>query len=265
MLRSRLAFCKVICLGNSSRLMRCKWGAINAVRGIMWQEHPIFPKVPRGYWRRFRRRWAKPLQLLEEVISLSESLGADPRSPRFDVIDDTYWGALRSLHSRTCLHARSVLALLSNGLIDPAWAQWRICHESSTIASFIAGNPEMACRYMRYSLVNKYRLAKELYDSGHSEAPSKSELDELKGLAEAVKRDLRNAYGRRIGSGDYDWSGLRTLKDIEAEVFHAEAWNPRGHFILASERVHSAPNAGEPLEVGDNSRVFVVGPALHQK
>ena len=71
---------------------------------------------------------------------------------------------------------------------------------------------------------------------------------------------LRNAHGRRIGSGDYDWSGLRTLKDMEAEVFHAEAWNPRGHFILASEWVHSAPNAGEPLEVGDNSRVFVVGP-----
>ena len=118
----------------------------------------------------------------------------------------------------------------------------------------------MACRYMRHSLVNKYRLAKELYDSGHSEAPSKSELDELKGLAEAVKRDLHNVYGRRIGSGDYDWSGLRTFKDIESEVFHTKAWSPRGHFILASERVHSAPNAGEPLEVGDNSRVFVVGP-----
>ena len=233
---------------------------IYALCKLMWQKNPIFPKVPRAYWRRFRRRWAKPLQLLEEIISLGESLGADSRSPRFAAMDDTYWGALRSLHSRTCLHARSVLALLSNGLVDPAWAQWRICHESSTIASFIAGNPEMACRYMRYSLVNKYRLAKELYDSGHSEAPSKSELDELKGLAEAVKRDLRNAYGRRIGSGDYDWSGLRTFKDIEAEVFHAEAWNPRGHFILASERVHSAPNAGEPLEVGDNSRVFVVGP-----
>ena len=64
---------------------------------------------------------------------------------------------------------------------------------------------------MRYLLVNKYRLAKELNDSGHSEAPSKSELDELKGLAEAVKRDLRNAYGRRIGSGDYDWRECHRL------------------------------------------------------
>ncbi len=226
----------------------------------MWQKNPIFPKVPRAYWRRFRRRWAKPLQLLEESISLSESLGADSRSPRFAAMDETYWGVLRSLHSRTCLHARSVLALLSNGLVDPAWAQWRICHESSTIASFIADNPEMASRYMRYSLVNKYRLAKELYDSGHSEAPSKSGLDELKGLADVVRQDLQNVYERKIGSGDYAWSGLRSFRDIEAEVFHEEAWNPRGHFILASERVHSAPNAGEPLEVGDNSLAFLVGP-----
>ena len=134
----------------------------------MWQKHPIFPKVPRGYWRRFRRRWAKPLQLLEEVISLSESLGADSRSPRFDVMDDTYWGVLRSLHSRTCLHARSVLALLSNGLVDPAWAQWRICHESSTIASFIAGNPEMACRQpgqREYPLSDLPALRREGFDS----------------------------------------------------------------------------------------------------
>ena len=227
---------------------------------LMWQKNPVFPRVPRSYWRRFRRRWAKPLQLLEEIIALSESLGADSRSPRFAAMDEPYWGALRSLHSRTCLHARSVLALLSNGLVDPAWAQWRICHESSTIANFIADNPEMACRYMRYSLVNKYRLAKELNDSGHSEAPSKSELNQLKGLADVVKRDLRSVYGHRIGSGDYDWSGLRKFRDIEAEVFQGEAWNPRGHFILASERVHSAPNAGEPVEVGDNSLAFIVGP-----
>ena len=85
----------------------------------MWQKHPVFPKVPRGFWRRFRWRWAKPLRVLEEVISLSESLGEDPTSPRFEAMDETYWAVLRSLHSRTCLHARSVLALLSTGLVDP--------------------------------------------------------------------------------------------------------------------------------------------------
>ena len=226
----------------------------------MWQEDLVFPKVPRGFWRRFRRRWAKPLRMLEGVISLSESLGAESTSPRFETMDETYWAVLRSLHSRTCLHARSVLAQLSTGLVDPAWAQWRICHESSTIARFIADAPEMASRYMSYAVVNKYHLAKELYDSGHNEAPTKPELDRLEALADAVERDLRTAYGRPTRSRGYAWSGLGGFRDIEAAVFQGSAWNPRGYYILASERVHSAPNAGEPLKVGDNSPGFLVGP-----
>ena len=229
-------------------------------RGLMWQKHLVFPRVPRRFWRRFQRRWAKPLRMLEEIVSLCESLGADPTSPRFKAMDETYWAVLRSLHSRTCLHARSVLALLSNGLVDPAWAQWRICHESSTISRFIADTPEMASRYMRYSLVNKYHLANELYDSGHEESPTKPELDELKRMADAAKQDLQSIYGHGSNSKVYAWSGLRNFRDIEAAVFQGEAWNPRGEYILASERVHSAPNAGEPVEVGEDSSVLLVGP-----
>ncbi len=227
----------------------------------MWQKQLIFPDVPRGFWRRFIRHWEKPLRVLEEVISLSESLGADATSPRFEAMDATYWLVLRSLHSRTCLHARSVLALLSNGLVDPAWAHWRICHESSTIASFIANNPDMAPRYERYSDVNKYHLAKQLYDAGHGEAPTGSELDELRRMADAVQQDLLRAYRRKTRSSDhYAWSGLVGFRGIEAEVYQGKEWNPRGEYILASERVHSAPNAGEPVQVGDNPPVFVVGP-----
>ena len=228
--------------------------------GLMSQEHLIFPRVPRGFWSRFRRRWAEPLQILEEVITLCESLGADPTSPRFEVMDETYSAVLRSLHSRTCLHARAVLALLANGLVDPTWAQWRICHESSTIARFIANSPEMASRYMDYSLVNKYHLAKELYDSDRGESPTKPELDELNRMSNSVKSDLRKAYGHKSNSKDYAWSGLRNFREIEATVFQAEEWNPRGEYILASERIHSAPNAGEPHQVGENPPVFVVGP-----
>ena len=181
-------------------------------------------------------------------------------SPRFVGMDEAYWAVLRSLHSRTCMHARSVLALLSNGLVETAWAQWRMCHESSTISRFIANTPEMASRYVGYSMVNKYRLAKELYDSKHDEAPTESELDKLKTIADSIQQDLRKVYGRPSKSMDYAWSGLASFRHIEAAVFEGWAWTPRGEYILASERVHSAPNAGEPLYVGNNSPVFLVGP-----
>lgn len=227
----------------------------------MWQENLVFPQVPRGFWRRFRRHWEEPLRMLEDVISISESFGADATSPRFEDMDETYSHVLRSLHARTCLHARSVLALLSCGLVDPAWAQWRVCHESSTISRFIADRPVMASRFMHYSAANKHYLANTLDEIGHGEAPTEPELGELERLADTVRHNLRSTYGRKTRSRDYyAWSGLSSFKDIEAAVFQGKEWNPRGEYIFASGIVHSSPNAVEPVEVGDNSPVFPVGP-----
>ena len=201
-----------------------------------------------------------PLRILEEAISLSESLGEDAESPRFDTLDATYWHVLRSLHSRTCLHARSVLVLLSNGLVGPAWSQWRNCHESTTTAMFIAKFPEMADHYMRYTIVNKYNLAKAYFDTNHREAPTEAEIDELKSLADSEKRILFATYGHKVNSRDYGWSGLRSFRDIEAVSFEGHEWIPRGEYALASERAHSAPNAGQPIEVEKDDFVFVAGP-----
>ena len=224
------------------------------------QKHLVFPKAPHGFWNRFQRRWSTPLKMLEEVISLSESFGAEAGAPRFKSMTDEYWLVMRSLHARTCLHARGVLALLSNGLADPVWPQWRVCHELATIARFIAESPEMAPRYLNYTYVNKYHLARELYEIKSKEAPNKEELDYLNRLADSVQQDLQRDYGRSRSSRDYGWSGLRSFKDIEAEVSKGDAWNPRGEYILAGERIHGAPNAGEPFEDDDGHLVFVVGP-----
>ena len=226
----------------------------------MWQDHPIFPDVPSEFWQSFRVRWAEPLRLLEEIISISESLAADPKSPRFDTMDNAYWVAFRMLYSRTCLHARSVLILLTNGLVDPATTQWRSCHESSTIASFIAKSPEMAARYLSYSDVNRYDLAKKHPTVGYEDVLTDLELEELKRRADAVKRDLKQVYGRQFPSGKYGWSGLRKFQEIETAVFEGQEWKPGVDYYLASERVHSDPNGVRPLEVGDGRYGFLVGP-----
>ncbi len=165
-------------------------GRRQAVAMKRFTRNPVFSRVPRGFWRRFQHRWGQPLQLLEMVISAGEYFGTDSKAARFKTMDETYWGTLRSLHSRTCLHARAVLALLHNGLVDPATVEWRVCHETATIAQFIAINPEMAPRYMRYSLVNKRRLAKSLLDRGHPEAPTKEEFDRLERTADQIENEI---------------------------------------------------------------------------
>lgn len=227
----------------------------------MSQQQLVFPEVPCEFWQRFREHWEEPLRMLEEVISISESFGADAAAPRFEDMDETYWNVLRGLHARTCLHARSVLALLSFGLVDPAWAHWRICHESSTIATFVAERPEMASRFVDYSVSNKHHLASTLDEIGHGEAPPKSELGELERLDDSVQHDLGSTYGRKTNSSHYyAWSGLSGFKAIEEAVFKGMEWNPRGQYVFASGIVHSSPNAVEPIKLGDNRLVFPVGP-----
>ena len=226
----------------------------------MWQRDLIFPRAKRGFWHRFQQRWARPLQMLEEIISVSESLGADPKSSTFETMDKTYWQAVRSLHSRTCLHARSVLALLSFGLVDPALAQWRICHESATIASFIAESPEMASRYILFSTVSSSQLVKELRDAGDEWVLAMSELDEVESLAKDVREHIEKTYGGRRRGRDYAWSGLGSFREIEAKVFQGEKRKPRVEYLLASQQIHAAPNAGDPFVLGGGPPIFPVRP-----
>ena len=116
----------------------------------------------------------------------------------------------------------------------------------------------MALRYLKFTYVNKYHLAKELYEIGSDQAPSKEELDNLEFRADQVKQALEKEYGHPPSSSYYGWSGLS--RDIETQVSKGDEWNPRGEYILAGERAHATPNAGEPLRADGGCLVFVVGP-----
>ena len=226
---------------------------------LLWK-HRVFPTVPRNFWRRFDKRWGHSLSMFEKTITLAQSFGADPHATYYCSEGDEYWFALRSLHSRTCLQARAVLALLANGLVDPAWAQWRVSHEAATIALFIADHPETAHRYLRHSVVSKNHLAQTLIKTGHPEAPPQDEVDQLERLADAAKQEIEREYGRRAKSRDYSWSGLGTFEQIEAEVQAGWSWRARPQYIFASDRVHAASNAGMPVMSEEDGAVFLIGP-----
>ena len=221
--------------------------------------HLVFPDVPENFWRGFRELWEDPLRMFEESITLAESFGANPQSPRFQRLDDEYWAALRSLHSRTCLHSRAVLVLLANGLVDPAWVQWRLCHEASVLSRFLAIHPERAVRYLRHSAISKNHLAQSLINTGHFEAPTDDEAGELEKLSNSVKQELADEYGRKPKSRNYSWSGLSTFAEIESEAESEWAWKARPQYILASDKVHANANAGRPVALADGSKGFLVG------
>ena len=223
-------------------------------------KHTVFPEVPRGFWCRFRKLWGHPLRQFEETITLAQSFGADPTASCFDCMDEEYWAALRGLHSRTCLHARAVLALLTNGLVDPAWAQWRICHEAATTALFIAKYPDKAHRYLHHSPINRYHLAKTLYDTGHHDAPSEPELKQLEVAATSAKQAHKQKYGSASKSRDYGWSGLSRFQEIETAAEKDWNWKARPEYVFASGRIHAAPSSVEPVLDAQGRRGFQVGP-----
>ena len=219
-----------------------------------------FPNVPRSFWHRFFKRWHQPLKTFEKTIALAESFGVNPRAPYFKSSSDDYWLALRSLHSHTCLHARAVLVLLTNGLVNPAWVQWRVCHEAATIALFIADHPETAHRYLQHAPIEKDHLAQSMIKTSHPDAPPKNDVRNLKKLAQATKRSLKQEYDSNINSRNYSWSGLSSFAQIEAEVQGGWRWQTRPEYIFASQHTHAAANVSMPTESEYGSQGFITGP-----
>ncbi|MCY4415333.1 MAG: DUF5677 domain-containing protein [Chloroflexi bacterium] len=223
-------------------------------------KHPVVPDIGNGFWSRFDELWDEPLGHFEQTITLATSFGSDPNAPYFNSMDEEYWHVLRSLHSRTCLHARGVLALLTNGLVDPAWVQWRVCHEAATIALFIANDPQMANRYLRHHRINQHHLAKTLYEKNHHDAPSDEELDYLEMMAETAKSGHELDYGQGVKSRDYGWSGLSNFSQIEASTEANWRWKARPEYVFASARAHCAPSAVRPVRDDQGRSGFPVGP-----
>ena len=97
----------------------------------------------------------------------------------------------------------------------------------------------------------------------HPEAPSKSEFEQLKEIAGGLMSELRETYGDKFKPkprDNYAWAGPGGFRQIEDSVFKESDWSPRAEYIFASERVHSAPNAGEPRPAGGSHRIFLIGP-----
>ena len=222
--------------------------------------HLAFPDVPRGFWKRFFKRWHQPLKTFEKTITLAESFGVNPRAPYFESRDDGYWLALRSLHSHACLQARAVFVLLTNGLVDPAWIQWRSCHEAATVALFIADHPETAHRYLQHASIEKNHLARSMIDVGHPDAPSKGDARDLDELAQATTRELKQEYGLNTNTRNYKWSGFSSFAQIESKVQDGWRWQARPEYIFASQHAHAVANASMPVEFEDGSQSFVIGP-----
>ena len=217
---------------------------------------------------RIRKRWKKPLDLLELFISIAMEAGADFNSEsRKDGkrLGDAKFEALTRLHARACQVASEILVLLCSGYADGAHARWRTLYEIAVVSSFIRENDQdLAERYLLHEIIQQYKLAcqYQTYEERLDAAPLlQQEFDDLK----ATRDQLLNQYGDSFKT-DYGWAasvipGNPKFNDI-AELVNLEHMRP--YYRMASDNVH-ANSHGATFRLGSTlhpSKLLLAGPSV---
>ncbi len=223
----------------------------------------------RLFEKRIRKRWNKPLDLLELFISIAVEAGSDFNSEsRKDGkrLGDAKFEALTRLHARACQVSSEILVLLCSGYADGAHARWRTLYEIAVVSSFIREKDQvLAERYLRHEIIQQYKLAcqHQIYEERLNATPlSQQEFDELKAI-----RDQRiDQYGDAFKT-DYGWAAS-TLGVGKPNLIDVAKYVKLDHMIpyykMASDNVH-AHSHGASYRLGSSlhpKKILLAGPSI---
>ncbi|MCB8944418.1 MAG: hypothetical protein H6658_11780 [Ardenticatenaceae bacterium] len=214
--------------------------------------------------------WAKPLDLLEILLSVSLEAGArfnEQHRSNAAKENDFVFEAITRLHARGCQVGAEALLLLRNGFADGAHARWRTLHELSVEASFIFQNGNSVAElFLLHSQIYDYRLAEEYqkyYQVLGYAPPEQAHIDSAK----KTRDRLINQYGDHF-KYDYGWAA-QVLKNKRPNFTHLEEFvglkHLRPFYKLANINVHSG-SMGASFRLGlppDNNNILVAGHSIY--
>jgi hypothetical protein len=201
-------------------------------------------KIRKRFEARLRKRWKKPIDLLELFVALALEAGTEFNQEYRDVAaeeKDLVFDVLTRLHARACQIAAEVLTLIKAGFADGAHSRWRTLHELAVVAIFIDKHgPAVAERYLDHEIVEAQKAAVQ-YERhreamGHEAYPP-NELATI----EAAYEDVLSRYGQDFRH-PYGWASTAvhkaspTFSDLEEDV-ELEKWRP--YYKMASYNVHA--------------------------
>lgn len=221
----------------------------------------------RNVAERVSRWWGEALDLLDQLLSVSEEFGrfhVQRLAAGRDRFPRTY-PLLIHLHSRGVQVAEETLALLRTGFAAGAEARWRTLHETSVVAAFIAKHGmETVDRYADHDNV-RVKKAMDSEQEHHRELGLEPYTDEE--MEEAADRvaELKQKYGSSY-LGDYGWAAHAlgrepggkppTFLDIEANL---DLRVFRAAYKSASQAIHAGPGAliDNPGQLEDATPMFL--------
>jgi hypothetical protein len=200
----------------------------------------------RPFEDRLRAHWGPAIDGLEALINAAMEAGElyvhDQREAKSWTATDE---SLVRIHSRSCLVAGEVLALLRAGFPSGANARWRTLHELAVTAFFIKENgDDLAERYLAHRAVARKREFDAF--ATHAEAlgerpPTVLERRRIDDPVSVLKARFGTSYGNRYG-----WAASTlgvadpTFDKIEDAV---DMGSTRFLWKQASESVHSGPRS----------------------
>ena len=169
----------------------------------------------RQFEKRLKKRWEKPLDLLDLFISIAIEAGSDFYSEFQPVAarsGDTLFEALTIMHARACQVSSAILVLMRSGFAGDAHARWRTLHEISAMSTLISKlGQELAERCLLRDTIQRYKLAcqHQKYKERINEEPiTKEEFDSLKSERDQLVNRFSNSF-----KGEYGWVASEIEKD----------------------------------------------------
>lgn len=221
----------------------------------------------RGFNQQLRRRWAKGIDLLRMMLTISRELGESINS---QLRSQTHHkqphlvDALTRLHARACQVTEEVVCLLSDGLADGAMARWRTLHEISTVASLLCKHGEqLAERYVDHQVVESYKATQDYRACSGKlgyEPMTNEEFQEVTQTYESVCSKHGSGF-----SDQYGWAlpALDTKRSSVQAIERAAGLDHlRAHYRMASHNVHANPK-GVYFRLGliNERHILLAGPS----
>ena len=212
------------------------------------QSSPSMLMEQRQHQRQFekglRKRWKRPLDLLELFISVATEAGSDFNDEfRDDAArsGDAVFEALTRLHARACQVSSEVLTLLRAGYADGAHARWRTIHELAVVSGIIKKHgQELAERYLLHNNIQVYKAAlqyRKYSERINNEPMSEEEFEDIKSEHDNLVRRFGKDYKK-----PYGWAasaiGIKSPSFDQIER-HIGLDHMRPYYGMASDNVHA--------------------------
>ena len=227
-------------------------------------------RIGRGFLKRQREKWGKPLDQLFMVLEAAREAGEE-YNQSFEGIaaaeQDFLFDALRRLHARACLVASEVLSLMEGGYASGAMARWRTLHEITVVGCFLREKGKhIAEKYLLHHVVDTLKAAEDFQKHCRTLGYEPFSAQEL-GRMQTDRDKLCQRFGKEYKE-QWGWAA-EALKPKAANFAEIEAAVSFDHyrpfFKLACHSNH-AGSKGIQFDLGNalnplDSDIMLAGPS----